>query len=123
MTKNKRRRCLHCRHLFHRHPRTRTQQKFCSAPACRAASKKASQQRWLRKPENQDYFRGVQHVSRVQAWREKQREYGREEPLTAEPLQEMIMGQPVDGIKKSGGLALQEMMRPEVRESVEGIGV
>ena len=123
MTKNKRRRCLHCRHLFHRHPRTRTQQRFCSAPACRAASKKASQLRWLRKPENQDYFRGVQHVSRVQAWREKHREYGREEPVTAEPLQEMIMGQPVDGLKKSDGLALQEMMQPEVRESVEEIGV
>jgi hypothetical protein len=123
VTKNKRRRCLHCRHLFHRHPRTRTQQRFCSAPACRAASKKASQLRWLRKPENQDYFRGVQHVSRVQAWREKHREYGREEPVTAEPLQEMIMGQPVDGLKKSDGLALQEMMPPEVRESVEEIGV
>jgi hypothetical protein len=123
VTKNKRRRCLHCRHLFHRHPRTRTQQRFCSATACRAASKKASQQRWLRKPENQDYFRGAQHVSRMQAWREKHREYGRKDPLTAEPLQEMIMGQPIDGIKKSDGLALQEMIQPEVRESVEEIGV
>jgi hypothetical protein len=59
----------------------------------------------------------------MQAWREKHREYGRGEPLTAAPLQEMIMGQPVDGIKKSDGLALQEMMQPEVRESVEEIGV
>jgi hypothetical protein len=123
VTKNKRRRCLHCRHLFHRHPRTRTQQRFCSAPACRAASKKASQQRWLRKPENQDYFRGVQHVSRVQAWREKHPEYGRESPLSAEPLQEMIMGQPVDRIEKYGGLALQEVIRPEVCESLEESGV
>ncbi len=40
-------------------------------PACRAASKKASQQRWLAKlAENQDYFRGPQHVRRfVQVWR------------------------------------------------------
>jgi hypothetical protein len=123
VTKNKRRRCLHCRHLFHRHPRTRTQQRFCSAPECRAASKKASQQRWLRKPENQDYFCGVQHVSRVRAWRERHPESGRESPLSGEPLQEMIMGQPTDGVEKSGGLALQEMMHPEVRESVEEIGV
>ena len=65
----------------------------------------------------------MQHVSRVQAWREKYREYGQKEPLTAEPLQEMIMGQPVDGLKESAGLALQEMMQPEVRESVEEIGV
>ena len=123
MTKNKRRRCLHCRHLFHRHPRTRTQQRFCSALACRAASKKASQQRWLRKPENQDYFCGVQHVNRVRAWREKHPEYGRESPLSAEPLQEMIMEQPVDGFEKYGGLALQEVIEPEVCESVEEIGV
>ena len=123
MTKNKRRRCLHCRHLFHRHPRTRTQQRFCSAPACRAASKKASQQRWLRKPENQDYFRGVQHVSRVQAWREKQREYEAEQLLSAEPLQEMIMGQSIDRIEKYLGLPLQEPIRPEVRESLEESGL
>ena len=122
MKKNKRRRCLHCRQLFHRHPRTRTQQRFCSAPACRAASKKASQQRWLRKPENQDYFCGVQHVNRVRAWRDR-RPDGRESPLNAEPLQEMIMGQPVDGTKKSGGLALQEMIEPQTRESVEEIGL
>jgi hypothetical protein len=33
------------------------------------------------------------------------------------------MGQPVDGIKESGGLALQEMIEPETRESVEEIGL
>ena len=123
MTKKKRRRCLHCRQLFHRNPRTRTQQKFCSALACRAASKKASQQRWLRKPENQDYFRGEQHVSRVQAWREKHRQYGPKVPLNAEPLQEMIMRQSIDRIGKYGTLPLQESIRREVRESAEEIGL
>jgi hypothetical protein len=123
VTKNKRRRCLHCRHLFHRHPRTRTQQRFCSAPACRSASKKASQRRWLRKPENQDYFCGVQHVNRVRAWRAKRPEYGREPPLNAEPLQEMIMGQSIDRIRKYGVLPLQEVIRSEVDESVEEIGL
>jgi hypothetical protein len=114
---------LHCRQLFHRHPRTRAQQKFCSASLCRAASKKASQQRWLRKPENQNYFCGPQHVNRVQAWREKNPKYGRESRLSADPLQEMIMGQAIDGNKKSGGLALQEMIEPESRGSVEEIGL
>jgi hypothetical protein len=121
--KNKRRRCLHCRQLFHRHPRTRNQQKYCSAPTCRAASKKASQQRWLRKPENRDYFCGAQHVNRVQAWREKHPEYGRESRLSADPLQEMILAQPVEGNKKTAGLVLQEMIEPEVCESGEEIGV
>ena len=123
MKKNKRRRCLHCRQLFHRHPRTRTQQKFCSASPCRAASKKASQQRWLGKPENQNYFCGAQHVNRVQVWREKNPKYGRESRLSADPLQEMIMGQAVDGNKESGALALQEMIGLEARESVEEIGL
>jgi hypothetical protein len=90
---------------------------------CRAASKKASQQRWLRKPENQNYFCGPQHVNRVQAWREKQPKYGRESRLNADALQEMIMGQPIDEIKESGGLALQEMIEPQTRESVEEIGL
>ena len=123
MTKNKRRRCLHCRHLFHRHPRTRTQQKFCSAPACRAASKKASQQRWLGKPENRDYFRGEQHVNRVQAWREKNPEYGRKRPISGEPLQEMIMEQSIDLLGKYGDLPLQDEIGRQVGEPVEEIGI
>jgi hypothetical protein len=122
VTKNKRRRCLHCGQLFYRHPRTRTQQRFCSAPACRAASKKASQQLWLDKSENRDYFCGVQHVNRVRAWREKNPAYGRKRPLSAEPLQEMIMGQSIDLIGKYGGLALQEEIQRQVGEAVEEIG-
>jgi hypothetical protein len=33
------------------------------------------------------------------------------------------MGQPIDGIKESDGLALQEMIEPETRESVGEIGL
>jgi hypothetical protein len=54
----------------------------------------------------------------VQAWREKHREYGQEEPLNAEPLQEMIMGQSIDQTGEYGSLPLQE-----VGESVEEIGI
>jgi hypothetical protein len=35
----------------------------------------------------------------------------------------MIMGQPIDGIDESATLALQEMIRPEDRESLDEIGV
>jgi len=94
-------------------------QRFCAAPKCRAASKQASQQRWLRKPENQDYFRGKQHVNRVQAWREKHPEYGRETPITGQPLQEMIMAQPVDSDQETSVLALQEVIRPQVHETAD----
>lgn len=108
MIKTRRRRCLCCQKLFGRDPRTRTRQKYCSEPSCRAASKQASQRRWLRKPENHEYFCGQQHVNRVQAWREENPGYWRESPLTGQPLQEMIRSQPADRVGKSSTLPLQE---------------
>lgn len=87
------------------------------------ASKKASQQRWLGKPENQDYFRGDEHVNRVRAWRAKRPKYGREPALCGEPLQEMIMVQSVDLIGKYGSLPLQETILRQVGESIEEIGL
>jgi hypothetical protein len=33
------------------------------------------------------------------------------------------MGQPIEGVKETAGLALQEMILPEVCESVEEIGL
>jgi hypothetical protein len=107
--KTRRRRCLCCRQLFARDPRLRHRQKYCSEPECRAASKQSSQRRWLRKPNNQEYFRGEQHVDRVQAWRVQNPGYWRKPALIGEPLQEMIMAQADDPIGKSGSLALQEM--------------
>ena len=58
-----RRKCKCCLKLFRPDPRNRRHQYYCSAPDCRAASKAASQARWLAKPENQSY------VARVRAWR------------------------------------------------------
>jgi hypothetical protein len=59
----------------------------------------------------------------VQAWREKSPKYRPESPLRDRPLQEMIVGQPVDGLEESATLALQEMIEPEVRESIDEIGL
>ena len=108
MIKPRRRRCLCCQKLFGSDPRLRHRQKYCSESDCRAASKRSSQQRWLRKPENHEYFRGAQHVDRVQAWRAQNPGYGRKPLLSEEPLQEMILAQPHDPDGKSGSLALQE---------------
>ena len=72
-----RRKCICCRKLFRPDPRNRHHQRYCSAPVCRAASKAASQARWLAKPENQDYFRGPVNVARVQLWRSRHPGYGR----------------------------------------------
>jgi len=106
--KTRRRRCLCCQKLFGRDPRLRHRQKYCSAAECRAASKRSSQRRWLRKPENREYFRGAQHVDRVQAWRAENPGYWRKAPLEGAPLQETIRAQPHDRNRKSGALALQE---------------
>ena len=69
MARPEQRSCLFCREMFRADRRNARHQKYCSEPACRKASKAASQRAWLAKSENQDYFRGPENVARVQAWR------------------------------------------------------
>lgn len=63
------RHCLECKGLFTPDYRNRTRQRFCSAPPCRRASKRASQARWCAKPANHDYFRGEANTERNRRWR------------------------------------------------------
>ena len=77
MKKLRRRKCLCCQELFRPDPRNLRHQRYCSKPHCRKASKAASQQRWLSKKQNRDYFRGAAHVQRVQAWRREHPGYWR----------------------------------------------
>lgn len=55
--------------MFVVHPRNRGRQRYCAKGPCRKARKADSQRRWLRQPQNADYFRGEDNVARVQAWR------------------------------------------------------
>jgi hypothetical protein len=64
MARGDRRKCKCCLKLFRPDPRNRRHQRYCSTPACRRASKGASQARWLAQPENHDYFRGPVHLAR-----------------------------------------------------------
>lgn len=73
----KRLKCAHCQRPFRPDPRNAWRQRYCAHSECRAASKAASQRRWLGKPENRDYFRGPEHVERVRAWRKAHPGYGR----------------------------------------------
>ena len=57
MSRRTRRKRRHCGQLFRPDPRNVRHQRYCSAPACRRASKAASQRRWLAKAANRDYFR------------------------------------------------------------------
>lgn len=73
----KRKKCKNCGCLFIPDARNTKRQQFCGKPACRKASKAASQQRWLQKPENQDYWCGFDNVARVQRWRKANPGYWR----------------------------------------------
>jgi hypothetical protein len=113
MGRGDRRKCICCRKLFRPDPRNRHHQRYCSTPVCRAASKAASQARWLAKPENQDYFRGPVNVARVQLWRSRHPGYGRGIRRTSAALQEVSMAQPLDSTAAKSDVAhspLQEVL-------------
>jgi hypothetical protein len=113
MAHGNRRKCKCCRKLFRPDPRNRRHQRYCSAHACRAASKAASQARWLAKPENQDYFRGPVNAARVKAWRSRHPGYWRKGRRAGAALQDVSAVQPVDPAPKSGDFArspLQEVL-------------
>ena len=113
MAKGIRRKCPHCKSLFKPDPRNRRHQRYCSAPVCRAASKTVSQARWLAKPENQRYFRGPIHVSRVQAWRQCHPGYARKVEIGCAPLQDRCRAQSPESTTENSKIAsspLQEII-------------
>ena len=69
--KIRRRRCKHCDDLYKPDPRNLKRQKFCRKSKCKDASKRYSQQKWLKKSKNKDHFSGPVNVIRVQQWREQ----------------------------------------------------
>ena len=64
-----RRKCRCCRIFFRPDYRNARHQHYCSTPACRQASKVASQRRWAHQFSNRSHFRGESEVRRVQEWR------------------------------------------------------
>jgi len=108
-----RRKCKCCHKLFRPDPRNHRHQIYCSAAACRAASKAASQARWLAKPENRNYFRGPVHVARVQTWCSRHPGYWRQGQHGGSALQDVSMAQPVRSADKTDDVAggpLQELL-------------
>ena len=108
-----RRKCKCCHKLFRPDPRNRHHQRYCAAPCCRAASKAASQARWLAAPENRDYFRGPVNVARVRAWRARNPGYWRKRRRTRVALQELSLEQAVDSTNKKTNFVsppLQEIL-------------
>jgi len=85
--------CSHCHELFTPDARNATRQRYCSKPGCRKHSKADSQRRWLQKPENRDYFRGSEHVLRVQRWRAAHPGYWRRANRSPAALQDPLIAQ------------------------------
>jgi hypothetical protein len=113
MKRGRRRKCLCCGDLFRPDPRNHRHQRYCSQPACRKASKAASQRRWLAKPDNCDYFKGPENVARVQAWRAAHPGYWRRGKNSAPALQEVSRAQaiaPQSNPATLAGVALQEVL-------------
>ena len=110
----RKRKCRNCGDLFRPDPRNLRHQHYCSKPACRRASKAASQRRWLGKPQNRDYFRGTANVQRVQDWRATHPGYWRHTGLQGGiALQEDSLMQPIENNGKSPtltALALQDLL-------------
>lgn len=116
MAAGNRRKCKCCLQLFRPDPRNWRHQRYCSARPCRAASKAASQGRWLAKPENQDYFRGPENAARVKAWRSRHPGYGRKGRRKSSALQDVSAAQPVAPTGKTDDFAgppLQEVLSPQ----------
>lgn len=95
------RKCVCCKQLFLPDRRNRKRQQYCSATACRHASKVASQARWLAEPANVDYFRDPAHGVRVQAWRAAHPGYGRGRRHKPRALQDLLIVQPDESIEES----------------------
>jgi hypothetical protein len=62
--------CRNCKRFFVPDYRNRNRcQRYCKNSECRKASKAFSQQKWLQKPENENYFKGPLNAQRVREWR------------------------------------------------------
>jgi hypothetical protein len=115
-----RRKCLCCKEFYRPDHRNLRHQRYCSKPACRKESKAQSQRQWLQRPENQNYFRGLENSRRVKEWRERNPGYWRKKkPPVQVPLQEVCQEQvaPNKGVSsEKAPEALQEvfLMQPAV---------
>ncbi|HBA82688.1 MAG TPA: hypothetical protein DCZ95_01220 [Verrucomicrobia bacterium] len=105
--------------MYRPDPRAKARQRHCSCPACRKASKAASQRKWLRKAENRSYFRGPEQVARVRQYWQDHARPPRKKRGKPKALQEKIIAQDLDVQGDSTFLnpaALQDefLMQPSV---------
>ena len=114
MANKRQSKCRCCREIFDVDVRNRGRQKYCPKASCRAAGKAARQRRWLKKPENQDYFRGPENVDRVRVWRAAHPGYWRSHRRRERvALQDALVAQPVEPHKDLATFALQDALQSQ----------
>jgi hypothetical protein len=106
MRKIKKKKCRHCRLLFTPDHRNWKKQDYCEKAPCRKASKKASQKKWLSKPENEDYFCSPDNVERVQKWRENTPEYWKRTKRSI-ALQDLLTAQAIENKENNSQINAQ----------------
>lgn len=104
------RKCAHCRKFYLPDPRRAHDQRYCDEPACRRASKKAAQKKWLSSPKGRDYFKGAEHVERVRVWRKKRRGQPPESDVV---LQDLMISEAVDHQRDTDGSVVLQDLRLE----------
>jgi hypothetical protein len=105
--------CLHCKEIFRPNRHNWWHQKFCPKPECRLASKRASQRRWLSRPENQEVFRGSANVQRVKEWRAKHPGYWKRPAKATVALQDVVplqAAEPKEVAKTTSPVPLQDFV-------------
>ena len=75
--RRRKRKCKCCGELYMPDFRHFRDQKYCSKPACKLTSKRASHQRWLRSPKGVEYRDPEENKRRVRKWREEHPDYAR----------------------------------------------
>lgn len=96
----KRCKCRCCKEFFFPDYRNYDRQHYCAKPACRHASKLASQRRWFRQPPNRDYFRGADNVERVRQWRQAHPGYWKKRTPVSGDIQ-VVAPQQVNPVQSS----------------------
>lgn len=113
MARDRKYKCRCCKELFSPDHRNRGRQHYCKKPACRAASRKASQAKWVR-GKGRSYFKGKSNVKRVQAWRELNPDYSlRTRGQSEEALQDPLPPQTLSPQEDTPVKALQDSLSTE----------
>lgn len=95
--RRRRRKCRHCGELFTPDCRNWRHQRYCCKPACRKASKRAAQKRWLSSEKGAGYFQDSDNAARVQRWRATHPGYWkRDGAKSADALQDHCHSQDVE---------------------------